>query len=75
MKKANSTITAWLHPYRAKVKYSCPKPANWDEMDGDAKLEYFDQHKEYTGTYEMDEEADPDWYDGIDPDVDFKEEK
>ncbi len=25
-------ITAWLKPYSASVKYSCPKPDNWDEI-------------------------------------------
>ena len=68
-------ITAWVTPDTAKVKYECFKPDNWDELDDDAKIEYFDENMFASPTSSFDIGGpDPDWYEDFDV-SDFKEEK
>ena len=60
---------------RATQEYVCDKPKKWDSMDTEAKYFYFQEHMQPRGTPCIDTDVDDDWYDSIDFDEDFVEEK
>jgi len=74
MSKTKEKIVAWIPSVCAAVKYACSKPDNWDSMNGDQKLEYFEQHMKYDNDKQIKTDYDPDWYEAIDPNIDFDEE-
>lgn len=65
-------LVAWLKPDGARLKFACKAPKDWEKMDGDDRLTYFEKHKRYAGEARISTDADSDWYEAIDPDVDFE---
>jgi len=61
-------------PIDGTIVCKCIKPSNWDELTSDQKLEYFaDNYKETKDIHN--DGITHNWYDYIDPDVDFNEEE